>query len=380
MTYSKSCLQHALTNNEFCYYYQPKVSLITGEVVGAEALLRWEQADTVLEPRKFMADIEQQGMLLPITLYLLPLLIKDINTFTTIMHKDFHVAVNVSATDLEQGEFIESLHQAVKDGKIAPSQLQIELTESALFSNKGRMQATLTKLAQTQICLVMDDFGTGFSSLELLHDIPFSLLKLDQSVVSRVIASAKCATIVRRSITMAHQLGMKTVAEGVDSAAIYDYLQHSGCSEGQGFWISPAVSSDDFIQFLHQGHQWSGNPVGLLYLVQLDHINWRKSLLEQALVFLFHKNVNVYTDVDHHQCKLGRWYEGVGQHFAHMPAYQALAQPHEQLHKVGSQLLQVCQQGISKPEAQLLITELSELSIEVLKQLQLLENSVLMSG
>ena len=129
MTYSKPDLQYALTNNEFCYYYQPKVSLITGEVVGAEALLRWKQADTVLEPGQFMADVEQQGMLLPITLHLLLLLFKDINTFSTIMHKDFHVAVNVSATDLEQGEFIKSLYQAVKDGKIAPRQLQIELTD-----------------------------------------------------------------------------------------------------------------------------------------------------------------------------------------------------------------------------------------------------------
>ncbi len=232
-------IKSALENDEFIFYYQPKVSMITGKVCGAEALIRWLKPDgQIIPPSEFIPLAESSGFITDITKAMFQKLIADIATFDDTMD-DLVISMNASTKDFRDSGFDNLIHDAIEAKKVDPNMVEIELTESAILDDCDIINGAVKALVNMGIPLVMDDFGTGYSSIDILSLFPFSTIKLDRGVISRMELSDRNRTIVEASIRMGHQLQLEVIAEGIENETVYRCLQSSGCAVGQGYWISP---------------------------------------------------------------------------------------------------------------------------------------------
>lgn len=374
-------LTKALANNEFIYFYQPKVSMVTGRVCGSEALIRWQRADgTLISPAHFIPLAESTGFISEITVHMLDKLYVD-NTIMLDFDPTLTTSFNVSAKDFMTDALVDSIHVATDTHEVDPASIQVEITESAMLDNSDKTIANMKRLRQLGVAMAMDDFGTGFSSLDMLSKWPFSAVKLDQGVISRMQDDKKNKTIAVSSIRMAHELGMEVVAEGIESEATYMFLQNSGCTVAQGYWISRPMPLESFLSFLGKKRRWHSMPIGLFYMAQLDHIRWRKELIELIYFGRFGDNDGAKRslwyepEMDHTRCMLGRWYYGEGRKYAGNALYDALAEPHQELHQSGRVLLEMAERGESKDKLVSRIRKLSKLSAQVIVCLQELENA-----
>src|SRR3990172_3871646 len=215
-------LAKALANDEFLFYYQPKVLMLTGELCGAEALIRWKQPDgSFVSPAAFIPLAESTGFINEITLAMFQKLIIDVNIIND-TRGSLKVSFNASAKDFHNDRLVEAIRCAIEN-KIVPAELlEVELTETAILNNLDDVKQNLNKLQDLGVALAMDDFGTGFSSIDTLAKIPFSTIKLDQGMIGRLEASDKEFTIVQASIQMAHQLELDIIAEGIESEFVYE--------------------------------------------------------------------------------------------------------------------------------------------------------------
>jgi EAL domain-containing protein (putative c-di-GMP-specific phosphodiesterase class I) len=210
-------IEQAARRGEMRFDYQPKVSFLTGEVCGAEALLRWRLDDgSEISPESFVPLAEAWGVVSELTEAMFPRFVEDVSSIET-RFPDQRIAFNVSAHDLDAPRFIGMLHDAIDRGDVAVERLELEVTEGAVVSGKASVLGSLQRLVTEGVELAMDDYGMGFSSLDTLHRFPFSSIKLDQSFVLKVLHSAKSAILVKLSIAMAQMLGIRTVVEGVES-------------------------------------------------------------------------------------------------------------------------------------------------------------------
>jgi hypothetical protein len=238
-------------------------------------------------------------------------------------------------------------------------------------------------LSQAGIGLAMDDFATGYSSLDTLSRWPFTTIKLDQGMVGRMMASQRNATIVNSSIRMAHELGIEVIAEGVEDREQHQYLLESGCNHIQGFWISRALPLDQFVDFVEQDTRWSGLPVGLIHMAVMDHVQWRKQVVSTLLRAVSFPNNSVQRAnmnlpaMDCHGCRLGRWYYGEGKMFQGRPIFQFLEKPHAELHETGCRLTQMVRDGASLHDITPILRVFAEQSMMVLGLLQDLEDEAL---
>lgn len=374
-------LEDALKESEFIFYYQPKVSMITGDIVGAEALIRWEkQNGEIVPPSDFIPLAESSGFISEITNAMFQKLIIDMTIFSDI-EGDFIVSINASSKDFSNSIFIDHIQLAIESKQIDPNSVEIELTESSLLEENGVARENFSKLVKMGVSLVMDDFGTGFSSIDMLSKLPFSTVKLDQGVVSRMEHSEKNKTIVESSIRMGHQLGLNVVAEGIESEEVYLALQNAGCTIAQGYWISRPLPLFDFLDFVRQKKLWPSTAIGLLYMAQLDHIHWRKSVID-GVFSLMNRNTSGFLFrgrkvSDSHSCMLGKWYYGAGRAYSDFPAYIELETPHKQLHDLGNALIFAAENGASRKELVEMMQGLSKLSGVIIKLLQDIESEII---
>ena len=218
MTQTKITLKEiaeALANDEFVFYYQPKVLMLTGEICGAEALIRWKQPDgSLVSPAAFIPLAESTGFINEITLAMFQKLVIDMNIINDTKNS-LTVSFNASAKDFHNDKLVEAIRYAVEH-KIVPAELlEVELTETSILNNLEGVKSKLNKLQTMGIALAMDDYGTGFSNIDTLAKWPFSTIKLDQGMISKLEASDREFTIVQSSIQMAHQLELDIVAEGI---------------------------------------------------------------------------------------------------------------------------------------------------------------------
>jgi len=374
-------IRSALEDDELVFYYQPKVSMITGKVIGAEALLRWLKPDgRIFAPLEFLPLAEATGFISRITREMFQKLIVDMTIFNDIVG-EFTVSFNTSAKDFNNAKLVEDIQRAIKMKLVDTLKLEIELTESSLLAESQGINVQLSKLNNLGISLIMDDFGTGFSSIDTLSKWPFSTIKLDRGVVSRMEDSNKNKTIAHTSIQMAHQLSLEVVAEGIESETIYRSLQQAGCTIGQGFWISPPLPLEDFLEFIRRDKRWPATPAGLLYLAQIDHIKWRKDIIDGVFSVVERSDPNTVfrgdPEKDSRFCSLGKWYYGSGKAFFGVPAYDALEGPHSRLHELGSLLLKNAHSNYSKAELVSIMRDLSKQSTQLIKLLQELENELI---
>jgi EAL domain-containing protein (putative c-di-GMP-specific phosphodiesterase class I) len=370
-----------LNSDEFVYYYQPKISLITGKVIGAEALIRWVKPDGhVVMPQDFIPLAEQSGILSTITYKMFAKLARDLLIFSDI-DSSLVISFNTSAQDFVAPDFRHMVLDTLSHLRIPAQSLQIEITENTVLHADTAIKKNILALCKKGIGLAMDDYGTGYATLETLSQWPFTTIKLDKSIVSRMLDSSKHQTITESSIRMAHELDISVVAEGVESEMQYQMLLEAGCTKVQGFWLSRPLPLDDFIYFIDQDLRWSGLPIGLIHMAVVDHIQWRKRLvsdvvrlssanaqqaaLEQAMVFNL--------PISHLDCRLGKWYYGIGQQFKDCPYFSAIEEPHAKFHQIGQQLIQIASDGGSMHELTPLLTEFSDCSAIILDCLQKLE-------
>ena len=255
-------VQRGLREREFFLFYQPKIAFATGRVVGAEALLRWiPPGKTPIRPASFLPIAEQNGLGQEILPAMLPQLLADIRQIRAIA-PDLRISFNVTAEDLRTPYLSGELESALDRHLIERTNLDIEITETVLMDGNPAIARTVDDLVQLGIELVMDDFGTGYSSLDVLSRYPFSGLKIDQGVVGRMSLAPRNAHIVRSGLVLARELGLRTVAEGIENEATYIYLSALGCREGQGTWISEPLSLAKFEDLLRNGKRWPASELG----------------------------------------------------------------------------------------------------------------------
>ena len=231
-------LNRALAGGQLVLHYQPKVELATASLVGVEALVRWQHPQAgLVYPDQFISMAEDHALIDQLTHAVLVAALWQARLWKD-GGLDLQVAVNVSMDNLEALDFPDTVAQLAGEAGIALPRLVLEVTESRLMKDMRAPLDILTRLRLKRIGLSIDDFGTGHSSLAQLRDVPFDELKLDRSFVNGAAADQRLGAIVEGTLAMAHQLGIKTVAEGVEDKADWDYLCALGCNVAQGYFIA----------------------------------------------------------------------------------------------------------------------------------------------
>ena len=247
-----SDLDEAMAAGQLALHYQPKVCLHSGEVTNAEALVRWVHPKFgFLPPDEFITVLEQTGNIEKLTNWV-------VGEATTQCRRwlddglDVVLSINLSALDLLNPELVEIVNAAVHRNQLEPSQLVLEITESAIMMDPERAGEMLDQLRLAGYALSIDDFGTGYSSLSQLKRLPVGELKIDKSFVMKLHADNQDAVIVRSTIAMAQSMGLAVVAEGVESEASVDMLREYGCDKGQGYLFSKPLPADEFSEWCHR--------------------------------------------------------------------------------------------------------------------------------
>ena len=246
-------LRRALENSEFVPYFQPKVDLRTERVCGAEALLRWKRPDHQdVSPDVFIPLAEQTGLIVPVTLQVIAAAVRECALWRAHGH-DLTVAVNLSARALVHPALPEHVEELCRCWDLPTRALVLEITESMIVDDPTRALPIVERLAQLGVRLSIDDFGTGYSSLEYLKTLPVREMKIDRSFVAGMAADVRDEAIVRHSVDLGRSLGLRVVAEGVETLEVHERLAAMGCDHGQGYFYSRAIPSDDFERWLGQG-------------------------------------------------------------------------------------------------------------------------------
>lgn len=246
-------LRHALKRSELQLYYQPLVDLDTGKLSGFEALARWEHDDHgFISPVDFIPVAEESGLIVPLGRWALEQAARTIADWDRRSKREipFKISVNLSAVQLQRDNVVEAVSSAITGAGIAGERLTLELTESAFVSDPDRTKKILDALKSLDTHLAMDDFGTGYSNLAYLQQLPIDVLKIDRSFVTDMMLDRDKRAIVRAVLSLAHTLGMKTTAEGIESIEVSSALKRLGCAFGQGYYFAKPLTPEDAYAFL----------------------------------------------------------------------------------------------------------------------------------
>ncbi len=232
-------LRSAIANDELLLHYQPLVSLSTGQLVGLETLVRWQHpVFGMVSPVRFIPIAEESALIASISEWVLRKACQDIRTWIDQGLTGFQVAVNVSPRQFRDPRLADRIERVLAEYQIMPGMLSLEITETVLMQDTASSEATLLQLKALGVDLALDDFGTGYSSLSYLKRFPFDRVKIDRSFVKDITTDADDAAISKAIISMAHSLGIRVVAEGVETAAQCQFLRRHRCDEMQGYYFS----------------------------------------------------------------------------------------------------------------------------------------------
>lgn len=261
----ESDLRRAVEEKQFCVYYQPIVSLETGRLAGFEALVRWNHPRRgLVSPADFIPVAEETGLIVPIGEWVLQEACKHIRECQTTFpgHRSLSLSVNLSARQVAQSDLLDRIKEALTVSKLSPHCLKLEITESVVMENAEAAALMFKQLRSLGVQLSIDDFGTGYSSLSYLHRFPLNYLKIDRSFVSRLTTDNDNA-IVRTISTLARNLGMEVIAEGIETEEQYQQLKMLGCEYGQGFLFSQPVNKEGVLHLLAQDAHRDENDLAL---------------------------------------------------------------------------------------------------------------------
>ncbi|MDZ4262413.1 MAG: EAL domain-containing protein [Pseudomonadota bacterium] len=247
-------LRRAIQREEFELYYQPKVDLRSGQIVGMEALLRWPHEDGhMVMPSDFIPLAEETGLILPLGEWVLRQACRQAVVWRQAGHLTLRMAVNLSAKQFDQADIATLIESVLDETGLPPEALELEVTESMVMKDADQAVVTLRRLRALGVHIAVDDFGTGYSSLSYLKKLPLQTLKIDRSFVRDLGHDSDDEAIVSAIISMAGTMEMRVVAEGVETVEQLEFLRRDGCDEAQGFLFSRPVPADQFELLLQKG-------------------------------------------------------------------------------------------------------------------------------
>jgi len=240
-------LRQAIEKDQLFLHYQPKISLKTHRVIGAEALVRWQHPKYgFVSPNEFILPAEQTGLIHPLTRWVLKTALHQCQAW------NIPVSVNLSARNLHDSQLENYLAELLKTSGRSPEQLDLEITESAIMANPQRALEAITRLKAIGLRFALDDFGVGYSSLAYLKKLPVDTIKIDKSFVIDMAKNQDDVVIVLSTINLAHNLGLNVVAEGVENQESWDRLFSFGCDAAQGYYMSKSLPADGFTRWLKE--------------------------------------------------------------------------------------------------------------------------------
>ena len=246
-------LHGALARNEFTVHYQPKIDLPSSKIMGAEALLRWYNPTLGnVPPDEFISVAEQTGAIINLGQFVLKQALEQTAIWQRNFNSDFEIAVNLSPRQFRDLQLINIIKETLASTKVPAHSLELEITEGVLLSGHGHVKEVLTSITELGLKMAMDDFGTGYSSLSYLRTYPFDVLKIDRSFINEMTTSMKDKSLINAVISMSHALGLKVVAEGIETTQQNELLSILGCDYGQGYLFSKPLSVDDMTKLLSE--------------------------------------------------------------------------------------------------------------------------------
>jgi EAL domain-containing protein (putative c-di-GMP-specific phosphodiesterase class I) len=243
-------LRLALTRDQLELFYQPKISLLTDELAGVEALVRWRHPERgLVPPVEFIGIAEETGLILQLGEWVLRTAAHQASRW-----EDLQVSVNISPAQFRQPDLVQVVQSALRDSGLAPDRLELEITESVLIQQPDAAAKLLDDLKKLGVRVAMDDFGTGYSSLSYLQRFQFDKIKVDRSFIGAIGIEPSAAAIVRAVINLASSLGMLTCAEGVETDEQLAALRDEGCSEVQGYLFGKPMPACEF-ELMYGAHR-----------------------------------------------------------------------------------------------------------------------------
>jgi len=252
----RNMLRQALREEEFLLHYQPQVDLATGEIIGAEALVRWRRPDSgLVPPARFIPVLEDTGDIVEVGRWIMRTACRQNRAWQESGIVPLRVAINLSARQFSRGGLVGTVADALEESGLDPSCLELEITESLLMEDLNASLQILGELQNTAggLRVSIDDFGTGYSSLSYLKSFPIDLLKIDQSFVRDIPGNPDDAAITTAIIRLAHSLRLGVIAEGVETREQAAFLRGRGCNEAQGYYFSRPLPADEFAELMRRG-------------------------------------------------------------------------------------------------------------------------------
>jgi diguanylate cyclase (GGDEF)-like protein len=248
----ESDLQSALHSGEFELLYQPIVSLRTGQMTGLESLIRWRHGGRVFNPSEFIPVAEDTGAINPIGRWVIQQAVRQLATWRSAnpQWSRFSISVNLSRKQLVDAELIRCVQSALSENAIAPSDLELEITETAAMQDPQTTARTLDQLHAMGVGVAIDDFGAGYSSLSCLHQFPVNVLKIDRAFLQGASRKLDKIAVIKAVVNLAQGLGLKVVAEGLETAEQAQYLRSLHCDMGQGYFFSRPLTAEQLSEFL----------------------------------------------------------------------------------------------------------------------------------
>ena len=369
-----------LANNEFLFYFQPIISLATGKICGAESLLRWNRGgNKIISPGEFIPLAEKSGFITEITSAILPKLLIDINKINMIDPTIF-ISFNVSSKDFIKTDFLKTLASATTNNPIVKQNLFIEITETAFLPGSKKIFDTLDGIAEQGISIVLNDFSAGHATLSNLTNMPIKTLKLDMKLVQKMPKSRADFRLFRHLVSMAHQLGLDIVAEGIEDKEMHTMVLSSGCTHAQGYYYYHPLPLENFLQLIEKNASWVKYPFGLEYLAQFDLIDFRRDIIRAALTIftsedpgIQNRALNRLPALSVNDCLISRWIEIVQAQNDMNSAFHELLTAHNDFHRLADEIIRVAKNHSNRMKLEKLIIEFSEKSEIIINLVQKME-------
>jgi predicted signal transduction protein with EAL and GGDEF domain/CheY-like chemotaxis protein len=248
----ETALHKALERNELQLHYQPKVDVTTARMVGVEALMRWQRGDRLVPAGEFIPLAEETGLIVPMTEWALREAARQAREWQDAFGFAESIAVNMPSRMFHRSDLLEQIHDAVRPHGVPPRRLLLEITEGTLMTNLEQILPTLHHLNELGVQISVDDFGTGYSSLSYLTTLPISEVKIDRSFVQKLGVTPKSTAVITTIVALARALGLRVIAEGVETLSQQNILHHLGCSYMQGFLFSKPMRGDAMPDWVRQ--------------------------------------------------------------------------------------------------------------------------------
>lgn len=358
-------LREALENGEFILHYQPKVNLVSGEVIGVEALIRWQHPELgLLPPAEFLHHIEGCDLEVPVGEWVIETVLHQMSRWKS-NGLNLIVSANVGADQLLKENFSERLRLALERyPEITPGELELEILETAALGDIEQAGVALFRCRELGVRFALDDFGTGYSSLSYFRALPVDILKIDQSFVRDMIDDPSDLNIVENVVRLAYAFKRPVIAEGVETLEHGALLVSLGCILGQGYGIARPMPAEQIPGWIEK---WLAQPAWItadmtstsredlmVVVAAQTHRNWVENLVSH----IENPDVKILTELDPHQCRFGLWYQGAGAvRYGALPKFKAIGPVHDRVHLLGAELIELARDGRLE-DAQALLPEL----------------------